>query len=258
MTMASVALSLTGSGHLLVYQLGACRVLSKSSSLKIHEVAGSSGGAIVATLLALNVDLHDFAENFLQTRGQGLTLLQERLQQEIILKGPALSICTTQCRDGRAHMFDFKIGSSSLDPRLMPAIMASCRIPASFHPFDMFSSKNTYADEEGVRIDNNFYVDGGIAAPAPPTMPALRRIVVSPIASGSSSNYKDDNCWRVSPNGARFRFSMNLKQNFRVDASIDNLRALRASAGMTTASELQSWYQRGQDDARRFEEDILK
>ena len=250
--MVPVALSLTGSGHLLIYQLGACRILSKSSHLQIHQVAGSSGGALVATLLALDLNLDDFAQNFLRTRGQGLSLLQERLQQEIILKGPILSICTTKCRDGQAHMFDFAIGSSSFAPRLMPSVLSSCSIPRSFHPMDILSSKNSYPDSEGVGIDNIFYVDGGIAAPAPPTIPTLRRIVVSPIAGGT------DDCWRVSPRGARYCFSINLKHSFRVDTSIANLRALRVAAGMTTASELQSWYQKGQDDAWRFVEETLK
>lgn len=259
MTVASVALSLTGSGHLLVYQLGACSVLSKSTSLHIHQVVGSSGGAIVATLMALNLDLDTFAQSFLRTRGQALSLMQEHLQQNIIMNGPSLSICTTQCRDGREHIFDFRVGSSSVDPRLMPALMASCRIPESFHPFDVLSSNNSYADSEGVHIDNNFYVDGGIAAPAPPTLPTFRRIVVSPIAGGqSSTSNSDDDGWRVSPKGSRFFIPINLKHNFRVDASIANVRALRAAAGMTTEAELQSWYQRGQDDARRFEEETLK
>jgi predicted acylesterase/phospholipase RssA len=255
MTVASVALSLTGSGHLLVYQLGACRVLSKSSSLQIHQVVGSSGGAIVASLMALNLDLDAFAQSFLRTGGQALSLLQEQLQQDIIMNGPALSICTTQCRDGREQMFDFSVGSTSADPRLMPALMASCRIPGSFHPYDMLSSTNSFADSEGVGIDDNFYVDGGIAAPAPRTLSTLRRIVISPIAGKSSSS---SDCWRVSPSGARFCISMKLRHNFRVDASIANLRALRAAAGMTTGSELKSWYQRGQDDAQLFEEETLK
>ena len=258
MTIASVALSLTGSGHLLVYQLGACRVLSKSTFLYIHQVAGSSGGAIVATLMALNLDLDAFAQSFLRTRGQALPLIQEQLQQDITMKGPVLSICTTKCRDGREQMFDFPFGSSSVDPRLMPALMASCRIPGSFHPFDILSSSNSFADSEGVRIDNNFYVDGGIAAPAPPTLPTLRRIVISPIAGGQSSSESNDDGWRVSPNGSRFCISIHLRHHFRVDASIANVRALRAAVGMTTESELQSWYQRGQDDARRFEEETLK
>jgi hypothetical protein len=232
--------------------------LSKSSSLHIHQVVGSSGGAIVATLMALNLDLDAFAQSFLRTRGQALSLLQEQLQRDIIMKGPALSICTTQCRDGREHMFDFSIGSTSLDPRLMPALIASCRIPGSFHPFDILSSTNSFADSEGVRIDDNFYVDGGIAAPAPPTLSTLRRIIVSPIAGKSLSSKSDDNSWRVSPNGSPFCLPMTLRHNFRVDASVANVRALRAAVGMTTGSELRSWYQKGQDDARRFEEETLE
>ena len=84
--------------------------------------------------------------------------------------------------------------------RLLKAIEASCRIPRSFHPIDMVAlnykylldklpntPENTYPDEEGIVIDGKGYVDGGIAAPFPPTpldgdLSCTGRIVVSPIA----------------------------------------------------------------------------
>ena len=248
--MASAALSLTGSGHLLVYQLGACRALLKSS-IKIQHVAGSSGGAIVAALVSHNLNLEEFAQDFIQTRERGLSLLKEKLQSETTIQGPSLSICTTQCRDGQLQVFDFV---STSDDRLLQALEASCRIPPSFHPWDIISSTRSYADSEGIRMDNNdYYVDGGIAAPAPPTPPNLRRILISPIA-GQSKN----NDWRISPASSSYSWpSIDLKHNFGVDASFANLRALRAAMGMTTSSELKVWYQRGQDDAQRFLEDTF-
>lgn len=84
--------------------------------------------------------------------------------------------------------------------RLLKAIEASCRIPQSFHPIDMVAlnykyllhklpntQDNTYPEEEGIEIDGKGYVDGGIAAPFPPTPldgdpSCTGRIVVSPIA----------------------------------------------------------------------------
>ena len=85
--------------------------------------------------------------------------------------------------------------------RLFKAIEASCRIPGSFHPFDMIVPNNLlqhmfvpgtstgtqYPDEEGIEIDGRGHVDGGIAAPFPPTPfdddpNCTGKIVVSPIA----------------------------------------------------------------------------
>jgi hypothetical protein len=266
MVLTSIALSLTGSGHLLVYQLGACRVLLYASSLlKIQHVSGSSGGAIVGTLLAFNFDIDDYAHDFLRVGGQGLTLLHTRLQNNVPLNGPSLSICTTLCRTGKLFTFDFPPNHLSDDLRLMSAVDASCHIPASFHPVDIVSTTKTYPESEGILIDNDYYVDGGIAAPAPPPIDAsqkdelkymnnLKHVLISPITGTQQQN----GIWRISPRSNGSFFSFTLDHNFRVNASFENLRALRASAGLTSASELQAWYQEGQDDANRFLEETFQ
>jgi len=254
----TAALSLTGSGHLLVYQLGACRTLLKST-VNIQHVAGSSGGAIVATLLAKGLDLDDYACDFIKTGGRGFSLLKDRLTNTNKETVPVLSICTTRCRDGQLQVFDFGPDDDASDGRdasllLSPALEASCRIPPSFHPWDILSSSRSYAHTEGILIGDESYVDGGIAAPAPPTPATLRRILISPIAGASKND------WRISPSSiytSNYWPSIRLDHDFGVDASMGNLRALRAASGMTTASELQEWYQRGQDDAIRFLEDAM-
>ena len=162
--------------------------------------------------------------------------------------------------DGQLRIFDFPSTSPSSDSRMWRALEASCHIPPSFHPIDLFSSTKSYPDSEGVCVDTNehyYYVDGGIAAPAPPTRPGLRRILISPIAESQSNKHQED--WRISPwattTSHLWPATIGLKHNFRVDLSFANLRALRAAVGMTTSAELHGWYQRGQDDAQRFVEE---
>ena len=90
---------------------------------------------------------------------------------------------------------------------ILKTVRASCTIPLSFHPMNLFPSfwndSLHYLDEEGVCIDGTYYVDGGIASPAP-TVPSLKSgsksIVISPISyAGTSSSNLDENTYRISP-----------------------------------------------------------
>jgi predicted acylesterase/phospholipase RssA len=301
------AFSLTGSGHLLIYQLGACYVLFQQATetLDIRHVAGSSGGSVAATVVtqlrgvpvpdtALPYHLYDqekqhhvideYAQAFMHKRGRAMTLLKERLTESVnsrqqhsqkqpkSLSQPMLGICTTKCSDGTAHMFPFSdpIQDSEQLERLLKYVEASCAIPRSFHPWDVFTSQTVqYPAEDGIQIskldgaatshytDDNYYVDGGIAAPAPPTPPELTRIIISPV-SGESPN-----CHRISPekdasifSNMRLPFSLN-KGDFGVHMSWQNVKALKASAGMVSTEELLFWYEQGQRDAQRFVDKVL-
>ncbi|OEU10113.1 hypothetical protein FRACYDRAFT_247727 [Fragilariopsis cylindrus CCMP1102] len=224
--------------------------------LPIKSIVGSSSGAIAATVSTiLPHRLDDYTDRFLQDRGYAFKNLREMLleeeedpapkkeetvDEEIM---PLLSICTTRCSDGGIELFSFggdghnDVCNSFKEPnqeegeepqryaRLLKAIEASCRIPRSFHPFDMFVSPNNlllqritssiggafnnnndnnnknchqhyyyYPDEDGIEIDGQFYVDGGIAAPFPNTPydfddSITGRIVVSPIAGDYYDRY---------------------------------------------------------------------
>jgi predicted acylesterase/phospholipase RssA len=297
----AVALSLTGSGHLLIYQLGACRMLfQQKESFDIRHVAGSSGGSVAATVVtqlrAVIPSLHhhhhpeqqdhvidEYARAFIHQKGRALTLLRERLtehvnsqqqhssqqqQQQEALVTPVLGICTTKCSDGTAHMFPFPapIQDDIQLELLLKCVEASCAIPRSFHPWDVFTSSQVqYPVEEGIHIrlgaaghddddtNDDSYVDGGIAAPAPPTPPELIRIIISPVAGESPS------CHRISP-VADYRSPRLLPLrvgDFGVHTSWQNAKALRASAGMVSTQELQEWYEQGQRDAERFVNKVL-
>jgi hypothetical protein len=201
--------------------------------LPIKSIVGSSSGAIAATVSTiLPHRLDKYTDRFLQDRGYAFKNLREMLlveedsaprkEETVDEEMPLLSICTTRCSDGGIELFSFggdglndvcnsfkkpKQQGEGEEPqqyaRLLKAIEASCRIPRSFHPFDMFVSPNNlllqritssiggafnnnnddndndnknchqhyyyYPDKDGIEIDGQFYVDGGIAAPFPNT-----------------------------------------------------------------------------------------
>ncbi len=311
-------LSFSGAGHLMPYHLGVAKTLlsadqhkekTATSRLPIKSASGSSSGAIAATVMALMPHrLEEYTDRFLQDRGHAFRNLRQMLKEETS-KNPTeqsgetteglsqrnyllLSICTTRCSDGGIELFSFDDHSrdENTTKRLLEAIEASCRIPQSFHPFDMVAlnykgfmqaQKDTYPEAEGIEIDGNAYVDGGIAAPFPPTpldadKACTGRIVVSPIA-GEYFYKPSDDCpmpllkaicprpdasWK-----APFINSVPISGSGEYDAplvavranpSLQNLRNMTTAMGVVPASPndhgngggiLNDWYKRGQEDA---------
>lgn len=240
------SLSLSGSGNLLVYQLGACRSLLEAA-IPIHAAVGSSGGSIAATILVRAPNsIDDYVNDFIKARGNGLELLRDVLQN--IDQNPIcqeLGICTTICRTGKPKVFYFQPNDRQQDELLLKCIEASCRIPRSFHPWDIFSKHVSYPQEDGIRINDDYHVDGGIAAPAPPTNEP--RLIISPV-SGSSS-FSD----RISPHDRSLSIGqLNAEVDFGTKLSWQNLQSISISMGMASRELLRDWYQRGQDDASQF------
>lgn len=207
---------------------------------------------------------------------------------------PSLHVATTKCETGQLHMFDFRpvhpefrtISAAWTNDELLQAVEASCRIPQSFHPADVLESPlsgmvgafgggnggesaATYPDGDGVSIRNNWYVDGGIAAPAPPTpfdnADNAIQVVISPI-SGSpmdcNEGYVGDDgmdrhrqTHRISPSDDTRRllpFELRLRGGLSVFPSMQNLRALGISAGAASKDDLMRWYDAGRDDGEAF------
>ena len=191
-------------------------------------------------------------------------------------------------------MFDFRpvhpefrtISAAWTNDELLQAVEASCRIPQSFHPADVLESPlsgmmgvfgggngggsaSTYPDGDGVCIRNSWYVDGGIAAPAPPTpfdhIDNAIQVVISPI-SGSPMDcnegyFGDDRMnrhrqtHRISPSDDTRRllpFELRLRGGLSVFPSMQNLRALGISAGAASKDDLIRWYDAGRDDGEAF------
>jgi len=238
--------------------------------------------------------IQDFATRFIRQRGGGLTLLREYLLEQqhdatanernhsTTTQGRSddrndgtliLHIATTRCRNLQGRIFSFDCSNNNLlldqKDHLLRCVEASCRIPSLFHPYDILSPPASYPEHEGVVIvaDNNnedAYVDGGIAFPAPPIPPLLsssgfnnntgtvhcQRLIVSPL-SGSSS--EGESVHRISPDTKPRLFQMTLPDNMGVHLSRSNLWAvLRGATGLASSDELQDWYHRGQQDAEAW------
>ena len=194
MPRRKLALALTGSGHLLTYQIGACRALVGSGAFDggVALAAGSSGGAIAATLLACSSadEMDDYRREFVRRRGGGLELLREFLPPSLggnkngsncnsdeMMRGAAdeLHVCATRNSDGSPKIFKFggaspgsssegggggsaTIATTTTDPSLlMDCVRASCTIPRSFHPVDVLRRQTaiSYPEGDGVAIHDD-------------------------------------------------------------------------------------------------------
>ena len=264
-------LSFSGAGHLLPYHLGAASRLVSACGNElppIRAVAGSSSGAIAATVLAMIPHrLEDYTDRFLQDGGYALRHLKELLLQE--QDEPAttsrrtqqqqqqqLVVCTTRSEDGAMTLFQFDTNDFPEQSELLiQAVQASCTIPKSFHPYDVFS-KSPISYPDGIEIDGTLYVDGGIVAPAPPTPfdedpKCLGRVVVSPISSSDANTTTPS----IRPADTSFGLPFLLTARcgtFQVRPSIQNLRAMIVSIGVASPQVLRDWYQRGVNDADIF------
>jgi predicted acylesterase/phospholipase RssA len=302
----SLALSLTGSGHLLIYQLGACQILHQASQPQRHQtlgsattididyVVGASGGAIAATLLCRAPEsMDDYAQAFIEKRGGGLELLREFLLLDVnhhrcpsrfqslpkrvssTATLPELHIAVTRCVDGKGHTIHCLSSSppseksnneNSANEFLLKCVEASCRIPPSCHPWDALSNTpSPYPEENGIVLDDTTtaYVDGGIATPAPPTPTPYKesssecestsgayyeRVIVTPLSGTSTASE------RISPSATTPQMlQMKASHDLGIDIfGLANLRALQASAGLVSSSQLRDWHCRGQEDATNW------
>ena len=181
---------------------------------------------------------------------------------------PNLYVATTKCNDGSTHLFRYNtnemfstISSSWNTDSILQAVKASCTIPSSFHPIDLlpglFMDKISYPDQEGILIDGQYYVDGGISSPVP-SIPKLnettKQIVVSPISYGENVNSQQD-FHRISPSDNSWRLlplqNVQFRNGFFVKPSMQNIRALRVAGGIASSDELRDWYELGIEDGNK-------
>lgn len=262
--------------------------------------------------------LEEYTDRFLQDRGHAFRNLKQMLEEETqdgasnelqrLSNNLLLSICTTRCSDGGIELFTFddhletnEDGAPKSHERLLKAIEASCKIPRSFHPFDMVAlnykgalqmNKGTYPDQEGTEIDGKSYVDGGIAAPFPPTpldgnSDCTGRIVVSPIVGeyfyNNSNDEKSLPLLKAIKPGADASWKIPLMSSVsifgsagqeetvplvavRANTSVQNLRIFTTAMGVVPASPndsqsggsgiLRDCYERGQEDAHEMLNDL--
>ncbi len=262
----------------------------------------SSGAIAAVLLSKLPHRIEEFAEIFINTRGRALETLASMLHDEerrwlghfdengsedmsvmntsvgvgtIENRLPILHVATTACNDGSPYLFHFSnnemystISSSWDTDRILETVKASCTIPPSFHPIDLVPSRLSwnhelyYPNEEGICIEGKYYVDGGIAAPAPkvPTPTPKEEvlpIIVSPVSFGTIPGAGGCNdLFRISPEDNSWRLlpcrNVKCRGNFLVKPSVQNLRTLRVAGGMASSAELRDWFERGMEDAKRM------
>jgi len=273
-----VTLSFSGAGHLMPYHLGASKALLEEQCT-IQAVTGSSAGALVATVLArMPRRLDEYADRFLQDRGRAMTHLESLLKEEELTplanETPILEIATTRSENGKLHVFQFCSTSQQTTPDdhipnkpytlskhdiedtslLTKAFRASCTIPKSFHPYDMFSKSSHLSYPDGIEIEGELYCDGGIVAPVPPISsahPGATSIAISPI-SGPTAEKR----YAIRPSDSTWSLPFSLTARcgtYKVQPSIQNFRALITSIGVGASTEhLKRWYSRGYEDAMQF------
>ena len=268
----------------------------------LRAVSGSSSGAIAAAVMSrLPHRLEDYADRFLQDRGHAFRNFQEMLleekeddgDQQKQFQNPDLHVCVTKSHDGTPHLLPFPASSFNLKQqpqesqikRLLQAIQASCRIPVSFHPLDLFQVSNVSYEGEGIEIDGSYYVDGGVSGIFPPPIEMDRnnqhdqqhhRLLVCPMEIGPlpqtmpTDNNNGSNTTVhnhvISPNySSKTASSFSLFPSFRtrdgisIPRPLQNLQTLMVAGGFTSTEVLESWYQRGKDDAEeRLLEDMMQ
>ena len=173
-----IALSFSGSGHLLTYQLGVAQHLLVDSTSawaeRVTHFAGASGGAIAAAACALlpREHLKTFAKEA-AIRGRSFNEMTDALaghgkfaiSEDVVARtsaGQTLFLSATHCRTGTNVLFS-RFSSAAA---LQKCLHASAAIPKSFHPFDLTRSRPTYAEAGGIIVPSECEADGGLAASA--------------------------------------------------------------------------------------------
>jgi predicted acylesterase/phospholipase RssA len=254
MPNARIALSFSGSGHLLCYQLGvADHIFNRATSVCVSSVGGCSGGAIVAAICSClpPADIVTFAKDY-AVHGRSWEGLQSLLPADAAVHA-----------SDRCHVGVTELGSSSSSSRavvlssftdrehLLQSLRASCHIPRSFHPMDLTRrTPPNYPTEEAFSLGRRFFVDGGISAagPALPVSesPAPRQVIVSPI-SGPTSEHGGS----IRPADHSFGVGRVRLGGLAAYLSVQNLRALILSVGGGSEG-LRRQFELGTADAEKW------
>ena len=288
-----IALSFSGSGHLHTYQLGAAHHLLTGAHAwadRIGFFAGSSGGAIAATVCALlpPEQISEFART-VSCKGSGFNGLSRALiepngtfsfSDTHVRALSNLFLSATHCRTGRNALFS-RFRSAA---ELQRCVHASAAIPVSFHPLDMLKSRPTYPEGGGVIVDpacewdggaenealstcelpfhpdGEAYVDGGITNTAPLLNDLLdvHTLTISPMSGPQGCMIPPEGDekpghFHLTPLDTSLKLPLVAPRlaGMRCYLSVDNLRAFGRSMGAREVT-LRRWFDKGIEDASWF------
>ncbi|CAB9503921.1 expressed unknown protein [Seminavis robusta] len=259
-----LTVSFSGAGHLIAYHLGVSKSLLNHQDFcnRIKSVSGSSSGAIAAAIVTqIPHRLDEYSDRFLKERGKAFehfrALMEEEKDRSRVKDGPNLLVCATRSSDGSPQLFPFTAPYPDQE-RLFDVIRASCQIPASFHPLDLFAKNPMTYEGEGIEIDGTLYVDGGVSGVFPPArlhdQEQSHRILVTPIAVTLTETTKEYLSTLICPHkGAPSMWSrfFTTRDGIAIEPSVSNIQSLVPASGMTSSEALEDWYLRGMDDGER-------
>jgi len=265
MCQKRTALALGGCGHLVMYELGVAVYLMRKK-VRIDYFSGSSAGAIVATACSTlwgRSEFIKFVDCVLDSGDVFGCLRKEMLE---LPKDNSLFVCVTKCKTGEPKL----LTHFDSQEQLSRALIASCTIPASAHPFDLLQNGQKYPEHQGIWLpqscvyetltlnqskrEQDAYIDGALSASIPSLIPhANCTISVSPIAGlgprWSNSNHGDNIHICPPDTSLRIPFIIPKLAGLPCFLSLANLRALPCALFGGNLDFRQRWYDAGMTDA---------
>lgn len=245
---SQLAISFSGSGLLLVYHLGVL-VRLRACSVPVKIFAGSSGGAIAATVAAV---IPQKIDKFLECYAlQGLSMrgLEEMLPEDAHIKATGTTaISLTECGTGQ------NVLTTTFESRnaLLEAVEASCHIPASSHPLDLLlsSGPHCFPDDQGRQISgiHGTFCDGGFSAFVP-ELPGYKLLRVS-VMAGPTGTSDEKMLLCRSASGICFPGSIRVNGTQMYLSSSNLMAGIASVAGRQTV--LRSYYDWGNRDCAQF------
>ena len=164
-----LALCFSGSGCLAAYQLGVARCLRRNGApmmKRVTHVMGTSGGALVATVLARAPDhLDSVIEHSLDCRNMtGVEAALAAVGPDAHRAGQPELVVVTATATAPRRQRRFTAWESNTD--LLACLRVSCHIPADFHPLDLLSPMAA-SYSGGVEFRGESLIDGGLASSSP-------------------------------------------------------------------------------------------
>ena len=203
---------------------------------------------IVATLNA--ADQHKFVMNY-ATRCRALTGVKEMLPIDAHDKAmrARVHIGVTTCETGNAAL----LSTFNSRQALVDATFASCKLPRSLHPLDLWRGRIAFPAGEGKQVDGASFVDGALSnlCPTPAGYPG-DTLRVSPFAGPGAKMFLSPSKPATASNGwPNFGLGSRNVHGLPVYLCLSNVHLLQVAAGASPRT-LERLYDAGRSDAERY------